>query len=325
VPRTAADVWHGYTHIVFNVMNHGIESKGFQTAMLGKVLRQDPIMSKHFLKTSRAAVEDAAKGLRSTPNQIRYGREIDRMYGKYGKYPPGLRRAIANYTPFIPWSLNALQFMYSVLPKDHPVLTSLIASSNIATEDWRKKHGLKVDPFNIGQGEVPGFLRGSIPTPDGGHLMASRMTPFGLGAQEGGILGGLSTTILPQAQDIIANAQGKDWKGSNLAGRGKTNPDALNALAAVMSAVEGMVPGTAPIKAATGVHLPNEAKGTQHPAKVSDRLKKYFAPVAKAAPQKSKSSTGRRRKGKSGVQFGGKSSGGVHFGGRSSGGVKFGG
>jgi hypothetical protein len=73
------------------------------------------------------------------------------------------------------------------------------------------------------------------------------------------------------------------------------------------------------------VHLPNEAKGTQHPAKVSDRLKKYFAPVAKAAPQKSKSSTGRRRKGKSGVQFGGKSSGGVHFGGRSSGGVKFGG
>jgi hypothetical protein len=60
-PKKAADVWHGYTHVVFNVMNHGIESKGFQTAMLGKVLRQDPLMSKHFLKTSRAAVEEAAK------------------------------------------------------------------------------------------------------------------------------------------------------------------------------------------------------------------------------------------------------------------------
>jgi hypothetical protein len=78
------------------------------------------------------------------------------MYGKYGKFPPGLRRAIANYTPFMAWSLNAVQFMYSVLPKDHPVLTSLIASSNIATEDWRKKHGLKVDPFALGTARSPG-------------------------------------------------------------------------------------------------------------------------------------------------------------------------
>jgi uncharacterized membrane protein YgcG len=92
-----------------------------------------------------------------------------------------------------------------------------------------------------------------------------------------------------------------------------------------MSLLESTIPGASQAATISGVHLPNEADGTKHPAKLGQRVLKYVTPIPTVAAQKDKKTKGRGRKGKSGVQFGGKSSGGVHFGGRSSGGVKFGG
>jgi hypothetical protein len=103
--RHIADGWNHYTHLVFHSVNGRIETK-FQTAMLGKALRKDPLMSDRLLMLSDKAVRQAAEGLTHTEAQIRFGREIDRMYGRYGKWSPTLRHAIASYTPFIAWSLE---------------------------------------------------------------------------------------------------------------------------------------------------------------------------------------------------------------------------
>jgi hypothetical protein len=86
-------------------------------------------------------------GCKETPTQIAFGREIDRMYGKYGKFSPGMRHAVAYYTPFLAWSLNAVTFVYSVLPKDHPVVTSLIALDGAGDR-------------GVAQGPRPGSLHG---------------------------------------------------------------------------------------------------------------------------------------------------------------------
>jgi hypothetical protein len=103
--RHVADGWNHYTHLVFQSVNGRLETQ-FQTAMLGKALRKDPLMSDRLLMLSDKAVRQAAEGLTHTEAQIRFGREIDRMYGKYGKWSPTMRHAIASYTPFIAWSLE---------------------------------------------------------------------------------------------------------------------------------------------------------------------------------------------------------------------------
>jgi hypothetical protein len=52
---------------------------------------------------------------------VALARDVQRAYGKYSNFGPALREAIVHWTPFIPWTLNAVKFLTSVLPKDHPV------------------------------------------------------------------------------------------------------------------------------------------------------------------------------------------------------------
>jgi hypothetical protein len=147
--------------------------------MLGKALSKDPIMDGHMIKVSKAAIEDAAKGLRETENQVKMGRIVDEMYGRYGKWSPGMRRAIANYTPFISWTMNALNFLYRTLPRDHPVLTAAAASVQPYVDEWRKDKGLN----KFVKGAVPAFLQGAVPTKEGFARYPTRYTPFAVAAQ----------------------------------------------------------------------------------------------------------------------------------------------
>ncbi len=205
-PKEIADTWNRYTEFVFGSLNGRLESQ-FQIAMLGRALRDSPLMGDRTFKLSKAAVNQAARGLRETPTQIRLGREIDRMYGKYGKFSPGMRHAVAYYTPFLAWSLNAVQFVASVLPKDHPVLTALIASAEQVTEEWRKDHGL--DLFMAGA--APGWLQGTIPLSGGRHLPVGRFTPFGAFGDTWETFTG---NVLPQVSGVLdIGKHGIDWKG----------------------------------------------------------------------------------------------------------------
>jgi hypothetical protein len=221
VAKQVAGAWDLYTHIVMQSLNGRLEHQ-FQTAMFGKALRDHPLMSDHTIKLSKAAIDDAAKGLHDTNAQVRLGREVDRMYGRYAKFSPSQRRLIAGYTPFIAWSLNTVRFLFDVLPVDHPVLTAVLASANQASEEWRTQHGLIKSFVENLPGANPDFLQGAIPGKDGSFLRASHFTPFGIYDQEGGLLAAFSNALLPQAEGALANIEGKDWRGKSLSGTDPT-------------------------------------------------------------------------------------------------------
>jgi hypothetical protein len=261
-PKQLAAVWHGYTDYVFNTLNGRIESQ-FQTAMLGKALKSSPLMSEHMVKVSRKAMDDAAAGLRDTNAQVELGREVDRMYGAYGKFSPERRHLIAGYTPFIAWAVNATTFLTHVLPKDHPVLTSVLASANLATEEWRKDHGLK-----FGDGDAPYYLQGSIPI-GSGKLRVSKFTPFGVMASPSGAAGTVADSLLPQFQSVLLNLQGKDWKGKDLE-EGKSP---------VLEAAVSLIEGTVPL-------VGQAARIKGNPGDTKDKLRKELDPTYAVPPSK---------------------------------------
>lgn len=228
-PKQAAHAWNTYTQWVFNTVNGAAESK-IQTAMFGRAL----------LNAGQKATDDAAKGLTNTPAQIRFGREVDRMYGRYGKRSPAERKFFATYTPFAPWAINATYFVYRTLPRDHPVATAVIAASEQATEEWRTQHGL--DQFM--KGALPSFLQGSIPTKGGGHFRAARYTPFGAFGSPSETLAG---QVLPLWTGALAALKGQDWKGRNLTVKdsGATRP--ANELERFVFAARALAEATVPI------------------------------------------------------------------------------
>jgi hypothetical protein len=282
-PKQVADLWGLYTHVVMKSVNGRLEH-AFQTAQFGKALREHPLMSDRTFKLSHDAIADAVEGLRDTNVQVRLGREVDRMYGRYAKFSPGKRRMIAGYTPFIAWYLNAVEFLTSVLPRDHPVLTSVLASANQATEEWRKQHGLITSFMQNLTGAGPDFLQGSIPGKEGTNLRVSRYTPFGIFGQEGGVAGGFAGALLPQFTGMVHNALGEDWKGDKLSKNGSTQGH--NALAAAITLIENSVPLVSQGATLTGAHLPNEAEGAQHPDSLGARARKAYDPFMYAASNK---------------------------------------
>lgn len=235
-PKQAAQVWNRWTDLVFRQLNGKIESS-FQTAMLGKALRESPLMDPEVPRLGQTAAEQAARGLTNTNEQAALGRAVERMYGKYNGFNAGTRWAIAMYTPFIPWTLNAVKFVFDVLPRDHPTVTGLIAASEQWTEEWRKDRGL--DLF-INEA-VPGFLQGSIPLEGGAHQRAPhRYTPFGA---FGDPLDTAAKAVLPQYAGVLAAFKGEDWKGSKLRDKAGNEMNTLGkAGAAAMSFAEATVP-----------------------------------------------------------------------------------
>lgn len=246
-PRHVAAVWHGWTDLVFRQLNGRIESN-IQTAMLGRALRESPLMDKGVVKLGSTAIDQAARGLRDTAEQARFAEEVRRMYGRYDAFPPDTRLMIQTYTPFIAWWLNSVKFVYNVLPRDHPALTTLIATSEQATEEWRKQHGL--DLFMGGDsGQLPGFLQGSIPLGGGAHQRAPfRYTPFGA---FGDPLKNIADAILPQFSGVQAAFNGEDWKGKKLLKPDGSPADELDkAKAAAAAFIDATIPIVAQVKRA---------------------------------------------------------------------------
>lgn len=235
-PKQAAGAWRAYTSFVMDTLNGSMEVAA-QTAMLGKALRDSPLMERRVLKLGEKAITEAAEGLRNTNTQVKFAREVDLMYGKYGKFSPQTRRAIATYTPFAAWWLNSIRFVYSTLPRDHPILTGLIASANEASEEWRKSIGQMYGT------DLPEFLWGSVPGDEGGWLRVSEFTPFGVTTTKTGPLGKAYSLILPQASGVGKALEGKDWLGRDL----KTEDGRkLNGAERVAYATRELLGGTVP-------------------------------------------------------------------------------
>jgi hypothetical protein len=228
--RGAGRVWDAWTDLVFNKVNSRIESQ-FQTAMMGKAIREQ-LMSDKLFKLSKKAMSEAVDGKLDVRTVDMLGREVDRMYGQYSKFNPTIRKMVAHETPFIAWYLNAVRFIYKTLPRDHPVVTSVIAGAYEATEEWRKDQALGL----FLEGHLPYFLQGSVPN-KGGHLRI-RYTPFSVMDDP---LGSTASLVFPQFKTIILNLMGKDWKGDDL--KGYDSNQLIGAVEAVKSLSEGLIPG----------------------------------------------------------------------------------
>jgi hypothetical protein len=227
-------LWEGWTGLVFNTLNGKME-RAVRMGMLGKALRNSPLMTEKVVKLHAAAIHDAMSGAKNTSNMVQLGREVDRMYGKYSKFDPETRKLIANYTPFLAWYMNATKFVVSNLPADHPIVTAVIASASQASADWRKDHGLAV----FEKGAAPGWLQGSIPIGTS-KTRASHFTPFGLW---GDLPGNWASVMMPLLNGSQQNLNGKDWKGDDLPPGVKDNPWARG-MTAALTFTEATVPGT---------------------------------------------------------------------------------
>jgi hypothetical protein len=220
-------------------VNQSIEHL-FRSTMAGHAVREH-LLDGRVVKLTKDAYQDAADGLMNTPAQVRLGRYVDDAYGRYDKLSPNGRRMVSMATPFIMWTLSSLNFLTRVLPRDHPVLTSLLVAINQSQEEWRK--GMGLDMFSAGR--LPGFLQGSIPTEGGGHIRASRYTPFSLA---GDPLGTLSDSVLPLIRPVLEAMDGRDWKGNEVRGPNGEPLDQLEKLwLATKTFGQSTIPTLAPL------------------------------------------------------------------------------
>lgn len=232
-PKTIAKVFDKYTDIVFSQLNGRMEN-AVHMGMAGKVLRRHPLMSQKIVDLTAKAMKDpdGPATVEARNNLISLGREVDRMFGKYGKFSPALRRSVATWTPFIPWSLNAVHFITQHLPRDHPVVTALIADAHQASQEWRNRHGLGY----FVDGKLPPFLQGGIPGGNGSHWMVfSQGTPF---AAAGDPTGTAARGFNPLGQTILNNLSGLDWKGDKL----KNDNPGVRMEQAILSLLEATTP-----------------------------------------------------------------------------------
>lgn len=202
--------WRGYSNAVLSGVN-GFMEQAAQRAMLGKAIKDSPLMERRLIGLSDKAIAEAAQGLRGTATQVQMGRAVRRAYGQYEAFSPELRSLILHWTPFVPWYINSAAFVAKVLPEDHPVQAALIADVDKATEEWRKAHRLSLR----GKGpKMPLWLMGSAPGQGNSVTRINQMMPFGAAP---GIAEAPGSLALPQFSGLIGAATyGVDWKGQPL-------------------------------------------------------------------------------------------------------------
>ena len=239
-PKQIAALWNAGTHFVFDRLN-GTFEREVQGAFLGKALRDHPLLTDQGVRLSNEAIRQAAHGKVDLGLIVRLSDEVKRGFGQYDMFGPSTRWMVQNLTPFVPWYLNALKFCLSVLPKDHPVATSLLVAANQATDDWRKLHGQKM---SVTGGGAPSYLQGSVPGKDGTYLRMSRYTPMGAFQDP---LGTAAQSVLSLASGVLNTAEGIDWKNSPL-NPGRESTLAERGLAVLAAGGDVTVPGFSQIR-----------------------------------------------------------------------------
>lgn len=210
-PKQVRQLHHAVSSFVFEKVNAKALEGVPQKALLGRALKDSPLMERHLIGLSDKAIQEAAEGLQGTHNQIAAARAVQRSYGNYASFSPKQREVIMHWTPFLPWYINTAQFLLSVLPKDHPVAAGLAADASAATEEWRKQQGLSTR----GGEKLPAFMLGGYPTKGGKSIVRlGHYTPFGIGEDVTGAVAGLPLPQFKGAYDAVSH--GLDWKGHEL-------------------------------------------------------------------------------------------------------------
>jgi hypothetical protein len=202
--------WRAYRDFVFHY--NGKLENVFETAALGRVARKSVRDAtgkwESAVKIQPKAMEDLANGLRGTDAQINFARQIRDIVGNWNTYGPTARKALFDVMPFGAWMVNALKFVYVSMPKNHPMMTGLIAANSNLTRAERTRLGLEPGAT----GAKPDFLQGGIPH-KGGTIGTQGLTSFGFA---GGIPGSLASMPYAPFQSAFLASKGLDWKGSKL-------------------------------------------------------------------------------------------------------------
>lgn len=225
-----------FQHRVFQ-FNAWLERNAQITALGKEARNQMQEMTGSWLKATRlqqAAVDDVAKGLVHTPNQVRFARAVDDTLGKYNRFSPNMRATVQTAAPFLPWYLNSVKFIYHTLPVKHPVKTAVVASVEQSLQGQ----------FDKTHSDAPaGSLKSALRTKGGGFLDLSRFTPFGVLAEGGQ---SLSSPFFPQFEGIAQTLGGVNftWKPLRLQSGKVVQPGSTKAITmALYSALESVVPG----------------------------------------------------------------------------------
>lgn len=243
--RTIGNLYARYRDTVFDLNNRYIERTP-QYGALAKHVREELGMTRRqFRKAVRdmePAVVDFVRGFRRQDNVDRAARSVEAIYGNWHKVGPDARRFLSTWAPFWTWLRAATKFAFVTLPRDHPVLTGILAASQEMTREERQKLGLDWSfAFNPDAGSrVPGHLQGGIPLPGGGVLRVSNLTTFGFFSN---ILENSASMAVPQFSDGLFAAFGLDWKADRLTDKeGRPADEQTAALAALTAIGEGFVP-----------------------------------------------------------------------------------
>lgn len=196
VSKQAFKAWDIWTQVWFNYMQR-VPERHIRTAHLGRSMKQLGLFDDSITGLTSRAAKDAADGLGATPNIVALARMIDDKHGQYGAFPPAAQYYLSNYTPFAAWLYNSANFVYHILPRDHPLATSMLVAMELATEQARE-----------GQDKPP-WETGNV-----GRWRVGHNTPFAIGENPAKTAGSM---VLPQLSPLIAAlGRGEDWKGDKL-------------------------------------------------------------------------------------------------------------
>ncbi|HXJ92636.1 MAG TPA: hypothetical protein VMT20_07110 [Terriglobia bacterium] len=225
-------------------------------AALGKQARHDiQAATGHWTETVKlgdAAVKDAAKGLVNTANQHRYAEYYWELLGQYDGFKPALKQLIQTATPFLPWTLASLRFVYWTLPAHHTVaFAGLMKTAQSVIKEWEAEHK---DFGKPSPGELALYPRSK----KGGYIPVPRYTPFGISipVSQGPAkaISQVEETFLPQVSGSIEAFAGRDPFGRPLqVPKTKTNPkgeptEAQKTEAGLYSLGEALVPMVSQIR-----------------------------------------------------------------------------
>ena len=265
-PKQMADIWGLYTKANFGIngwaehwVKMGIAGRGLRE--MNPKLRFFAKVSDNRLKNFSKAVEEGAQGLRNTNAQADLADFVRDAYGRYEAFTPSQRYILSTYTPFAAWIANSVKFLTVTMPRDHPVMSSILLANSRAWEEWRENEGLTL---------LPGFLAGALPRGPEAVTNLARYTPFSL---VGDPVENMAGALLPQVQPIYtALRHGLDWKGAPIGEheRGDDVPAGDRLAESFRSLASSMVPGVNPIKKAVkkgplSLVNPFPAQKRQHP------------------------------------------------------------
>lgn len=233
--KTVAGAYRHYRDAVFHLDSRYVEQTPQYAALSRSARREVGLTRRQWRKAISAqspVVVDLAKGFRNPDKVDYFAKQVEKVFGNWGKNGPAAKRYLNTYAPFWQWARATVKFAFFTLPRDHPMLTALLAASQQMTRAEREKLGF--DQFSPDR--LPAYLQGSIPDPlvPGGVANVGRLTTFGQFSNPTESFGSL--LIPPIAQGAYTASLGVDWKGDKLL---NANGEPANELEAAKAAIFG--------------------------------------------------------------------------------------